>query len=78
MLSLLIITIDKVTREMKLQNFKEFKLKTDSNYILIDNVTQDLLLIIILTSSDFSKETIVEIEDIGKEVSKQIRNLWIE
>ena len=43
-----------------------------------DNVTQDLLLIIILTSSDFNKETIVEIEDIGKEVSKQIRNLWIE
>ena len=78
MLSLLIVTIDKVTREMKLQNFKEFKLKTDSNYILIDNVTQDLLLIIILTSSDFNKETIVEIEDIGKEVSKQIRNLWIE
>jgi len=78
MLSLLIVTIDKVTREMKLRNFKEFKLKTDSNYILIDNVTQDLLLIIILTSSDFNKETIVEIEDIGKEVSKQIRNLWIE
>jgi len=78
MLSLLIITIDKVTREMKLQNFKEFKLKTDSNYILIDNVTQDLLLIIILTSSDFNNETIVEIEAIGEEVSEQIRNLWIE
>ena len=78
MLSLLIVTIDKVTREMKLQNLKEFKLKTDSNYILIDNVTQDLLLIIILTSSDFSKETISKIEDAGKEVSKQIRNLWIE
>jgi len=78
MLSLLIVTINKVTREMKLQNFKEFKLKTDSNYILLDNVNKDLLLIIILTSSDFNKETIVEIEDIGKEVSKQIRNLWIE
>ncbi|GAH46041.1 unnamed protein product, partial [marine sediment metagenome] len=78
MLSLLIVTIDKVTKEMKLQNFKEFKLKTDANYILIDNVTSDLLLIIILTSSNFTKEAVAEIEDVGKEVSKQIRNLWIE
>jgi len=78
MLSLLIVTIDKVTREMKLQNFKEFKLKTDANYILIDNVTQDLLLVIILTNENLNNEIILEIEEIGKEVSKQIRNLWIE
>jgi GTPase SAR1 family protein len=78
MLSLLIVTIDKVTREMKLQNLKEFKLKTDANYILIENVTQDLILIIILTSADFNKERLVEIEEIGKQVSNQIRNLWIE
>ncbi len=78
MLSLLIVTIDKVTKEMKLQNFKEFKLKTEANYILIDNVTKDLLLIIILTSADFNNDIILEIEEIGKEVSKQIKNLWIE
>jgi len=78
MLSLLIVTIDKVTREMKLQNFRDFKLKTDANYIIIENVTQDLLLIIILTSPNFNREIIVEIEEIGKEVSNQIRNLWIE
>ncbi len=78
MLSLLIVTIDKVTREMKLQNFKDFKLKTDSNYILINNVTQDLLLIIILTNADLNNEIILQVEDIGNEVSKQIRNLWIE
>ena len=78
MLSLLIVTIDKVTREMKLQNFKDFKLKTDANYILIDNVTQDLLLVIILTNENLNNEIILEIEEIGKEVSKQIRNLWIE
>jgi len=41
MLSLLIVTIDKVTKEMELKNFREFKLKTDSNYILIENVTKD-------------------------------------
>jgi len=78
MLSLLIVTIDKVTKEMKLQNFKEFKLKTDTNSILVDNVTQDLLLIIILTNADLNSDIILEIEKIGKEVSKQIRNLWIE
>lgn len=78
MLSLLIVTIEKVTREMKLQNFREFKLKTDANYILIDNVTQDLLLVIILTNSDLNNDIILEIEEIGKEASKQIRNLWIE
>lgn len=78
MLSLLMITINKVTREMKLQNFKEFKLMTDSNYILINNVTNDLLLIIILTNIDLSNDIILEIEAIGKEVSKQIRNLWVE
>jgi len=78
MLSLLIVTIDKVTREMKLQNFKEFTLKTDANYILINNVTQDLLLIIILTNSDLNNDIILEIEEFGKEASKQIRNLWVE
>ena len=78
MLSLLTVTIDKVTREMKLKNFREFKLKTDANYILLDNVTKDLLLIIILTNADLNNGKIHEIEEIGKEVSKQIRNLWIE
>jgi predicted regulator of Ras-like GTPase activity (Roadblock/LC7/MglB family) len=78
MLSLLIVTIDKVTKEMKLQNFKEFKLKTDSNFILIDNVTEELMLIIILTSADFNKEKISEIEEVGRLASNQIRNLWIQ
>jgi len=78
MLSLLTVTIDKVTREMKLKNFREFKLKTDANYILLDNVTQDLMLIIILTNADINNGELFEIEEIGKEVSKQIRNLWIE
>ena len=78
MLSLLIITIEKLTKEMKLQNFREFTLKTDDSYIIINNVTEDLLLIIILTNADLNSEGIFEIEEIGKEVSKQIRNLWIE
>ena len=78
MLSLLIVTINKVIREMKLHNFKGLKLRTDSNYMLIYDVTPDLLLIIILAKANLSSESMVEIEDIGKEVSEQIRNLWNE
>lgn len=78
MLSLLIVTIDKVTTEMKLRKFREFKLKTDANYILIDNVTEDLLLIIILTSPNLDANTIKQIEQMAKEVSHQIKNLWTE
>ncbi|MFX0033833.1 MAG: ADP-ribosylation factor-like protein [Candidatus Hermodarchaeota archaeon] len=76
MLSLLIVTIDKVTYEMRLKNFKEFKLRTDSNYLFLSNVNEDLLLVIILNSPDFDKQTLTEIEDIGKQVSHQIRDLW--
>ncbi|MFX1407108.1 MAG: ADP-ribosylation factor-like protein [Promethearchaeota archaeon] len=76
MLSLLIITIDKVTNEMKLESFKEFKLKTESKYLYLSNVNQDLLLVIILNSPDYNREILNEIENMGKQVSYQIRNLW--
>jgi GTPase SAR1 family protein len=76
MLSLLIVTIDKVTYEMRLKNFQEFKLRTDSNYLCLSNVNPDLLLVIILNSPDFDKDTLNEIEDIGRQVSQQIRDLW--
>jgi hypothetical protein len=36
------------------------------------------MLIIILTNADINNGELFEIEEIGKEVSKQIRNLWIE
>jgi hypothetical protein len=61
---------------MRLKNFQEFKLKTDSNYLYLSNVNPDLLLVIILNSPDFDKETLNEIEDIGRQVSQQIRDLW--
>ncbi|MFW9945890.1 MAG: ADP-ribosylation factor-like protein [Candidatus Odinarchaeota archaeon] len=76
MLSLLIVTIDKVTNEMSLKRFKEFKLKTDSNYLFLSNVNNDLLLVIILNSPNFTREVLNEIEDIGKQVSHQIKSLW--
>ncbi|MFW9938154.1 MAG: ADP-ribosylation factor-like protein [Candidatus Thorarchaeota archaeon] len=76
MLSLLIITIDKVTNEMKLESFKEFKLKTESKYLYLSNVNQDLLLVIILNSPDYNNEILNEIENMGKQVSYQIKNLW--
>ena len=76
MLSLLIVTIDKVTNEMKLERFKEFKLKTESRYIFLSNVNQELLLVIILNSPDYEENVLSEIELIGKQVAEQIRNLW--
>jgi predicted regulator of Ras-like GTPase activity (Roadblock/LC7/MglB family) len=76
MLSLLIVTIDKVTNEMKLERFKEFKLKTESKYLFLSNVNQELLLVIILNSPDYEQDILSEIETIGKQVAEQIRNLW--
>ncbi|MFX0011034.1 MAG: ADP-ribosylation factor-like protein [Candidatus Hermodarchaeota archaeon] len=76
MLSLLIVTIDKVTNEMKLERFKEFKLKTESRYLFLSNVNQELLLVIILNSPDYEESVLSEIELIGKQVAEQIRNLW--
>ncbi|MFX0176645.1 MAG: ADP-ribosylation factor-like protein [Candidatus Hodarchaeota archaeon] len=76
MLSLLIVTIDKVTNEMKLESFKEFKLKTESKYLYLSNVNQDLLLVIILNSPDYDEEILSEIENVGKQVAYQIKNLW--
>ena len=78
MISLLIVTCDKVAKSMKLENFKEFRLKTSSNYLLLTDVTEDLMLVIILDSSAFSNDTLKEVEAVGKEVAVQIRELWVE
>ncbi|MFW9829020.1 MAG: ADP-ribosylation factor-like protein [Candidatus Thorarchaeota archaeon] len=78
MISLLIVTCDRVTKSMKLENFKEFRLKTSSNYLLLTDITKDLMLVIILNSSAFDNETLKEVEEAGKEVALQIRELWIE
>jgi len=77
MLSLLTITIDKVTREMKFKNFMEFKLKTESNHVVLTNVTDDLMLVVILNSASLNKEVLDEIESSGIEVTRQIRKLWV-
>jgi GTPase SAR1 family protein len=76
MLSLLIVTIDKVTMEMKLDTFREFKLKTDANSLLLNDITDNLLLVIILTSPKLNKQELKEIEESGKEVSRQLNKLW--
>ncbi|MFX0082889.1 MAG: ADP-ribosylation factor-like protein [Candidatus Hodarchaeota archaeon] len=78
MVSLLIVTCDRVTKNMKLQNFKEFRLRTTSNYLLLSDVTFDLMLVIILNSSDFNDNRLKDIEQVGKEVGMQIRDLWKE
>ena len=76
MISLLIITIDKVTRRMSLENFKEFKLKTENSCLLLTDVTPDLMLVIILNKFAIHNNLIEEIEEVGKEVILQIRKLW--
>ena len=76
MLSLLMVTIDKVTKQMKLAALKEFRLKTESNYILLTDVTPELMLVIILTTKAFDKASLKDIEIKGEEISTQIRKLW--
>ena len=78
MVSLLIVTCDKVTKNMRLENFKEFRLKTSSNYLLLTDVTSDLMLVIILDSLAFDYNKLKDIEEVGKEVTIQIRKLWNE
>ncbi len=78
MISLLTLTCNKVTKNMKLDNFIEFRLKTSSNYLLLTDVTRDLTLVIILDSSTFNDDTLKEIEDVGEEVALHIRELWVE
>lgn len=76
MISLLIITIDKVTKKMDLANLKEFKLRTESSCLLLSNVNPDLILVILLTEPALEKESLENIEETGKDVSLQIRKLW--
>jgi len=78
MISLLIVTIDKVTKKMELERFKEFKLKTDSNSLLITSINQDLILVIILSHEVSNNNLLEEIEDAGEQVTQQLRKLWIE
>ena len=78
MISLLIVTCDKVTKNMKFEDFIEFRLKTKANYLLITDVTADLMLVIILESPAFEDQKLKEIEAVGREVAIQIKNLWSE
>ena len=78
MISLLIVTIDKVTKNMEFEKFKEFKLKTESNSLLITDVNQDLILIIILSPEALNNNLVKEIESVGQEVTQQLRKLWVE
>ena len=78
MISLLIVTIDKVTNKMEMDSFKEFKLKTDSDSILITSINQDLLLGILLSPEVSNNNLLEEIEDVSKQVILQLRKLWNE
>ncbi|HUX98676.1 MAG TPA: ADP-ribosylation factor-like protein [Candidatus Deferrimicrobium sp.] len=76
MVCLLMVTIDKVTQGMHLQNLKEFSLKTMDAHVLLTDVTPELMLIIIMTNPSLSPERLGQIEVLYKEVSEQINKLW--
>jgi Ras-related GTP-binding protein A/B len=78
MISLLIVTIDKVASTMEFEKFKEIKLRTDSDSLLLTEVNQDLILVIFLKPEALDGDLLGEIEDIGEEVTQQLRKLWIE
>ncbi len=78
MISLLIVTIEKVTKNMELKKFKEFKLETDSSSILLTNVNEDLILVVILSREASNNNLFEEIEEVAKEVILQLKKLWIE
>ncbi|MFX1278040.1 MAG: ADP-ribosylation factor-like protein [Promethearchaeota archaeon] len=78
MISLLIVTCDRVVKRMNLKSFEEFRLKSNSNYLLLTEITKDLMLVIILDSNGFDSDTLKEVEQLGKEVSVQISELWSE
>ena len=78
MVSLLIITIDKVTNELKLNKFKEFSLKTEESLVLLTDITKDLLLVNIIKESNVSDEKMKKLSELVEGVSEQIMNLWDE
>jgi len=76
MISLLIVTIEKVTKNMELEKFKEFKLETDSSSILLTNVNEDLILVVILSREASNNNLFEEIEEVAEEVILQLKKLW--
>jgi Ras-related GTP-binding protein A/B len=75
MFSLLVVTIDRVTKEMKLENLREFRLRTNASYVLLTDVNPELLLVIILTKPNLDPEAMEQIESIVKEISQQIEKM---
>lgn len=74
MLSLLIKTIDRVTKELQLNTFLEFTLRAINNIILFADITQDVSLIVILDRNELSGEEKIRIDNSCKIVAQQIKN----
>ncbi len=73
--SLMVVTIDRVTKEMKLESLKEFRLKTTANYVLLTDVSPDLLLVMILSKPNLDPEAMGKIEMIVKDLSHQLERI---
>lgn len=77
MICLLMVTIDRITREMRLQNLKEFSLKTTDAHVLLTDVTPDLMLVMILVNPFLNHAEMAEIENLYGEVSDQIKKVMV-
>jgi Ras-related GTP-binding protein A/B len=80
MISLLIVTIDRVSRELKIKEIKELNLKSDNDSILLRKVDKYLILVIILQDSvkSLKNEAVLEIETTISHVISQIQKLYTE
>ena len=78
MISLLIVTIEKVSRELKMREIKELSIKSDDSAVLLINVNSNLLLAILLNQDEslIGNKDIKEIIKLGNDVSIQINQLW--
>jgi len=79
MFSLLMVTIEKFRVKMQFDTFKELRLKSENNYILMIDVTADLFLVIILdTDTELKTNLIEDIYNKGKVITQQISKVWME
>ncbi len=78
MISLLIITIEKVSSELKMTEVKELSLKSDDSAVILMNVNPDLLLILLLNKKEslIDDKTLNKIKDLGNQIINQINKLW--
>lgn len=78
MLSLLITTVDRVIKELKIEDFQEFSLKAINKLILLADVTKNIALVVILSHGELSTSEKEKISEICKQAAQNIKNIFQE